>query len=144
MDAVTAKKNAKTPAAILEAFFPEPLKVDNIVLRVASLGDVMLLEKLESPLVENEAGADVEISANDFAAAVFLLSLPFEKAADVFAAGRDEFDRAVLLFAGRVPGNEILKLGQAIKSAIDAAFATVQPMKGEKKTSDPIPASAGD
>jgi len=56
--------------------------------------------------------------------------------------GRADFDRAVRHFATKCPGAEVIALGRKVQAAIAAAFATVQPAGGEKKTAA-TPASAG-
>lgn len=143
------RAKVRTPSPVLAAFFPEPIEVGKLPLRPFSLGDFILLEKLGSPLLEIEdadAAEEVQISVEEYAAAVFVLSAPFDQVAALVSrgpAGRPEFDAAVLAFAAQIPAIELVPIGLKVRAAIAAGFATVQGMGSEKKTTAPTPGSAG-
>ncbi len=143
--ALTATKHSqgsRTPRAVVDAIFPTTITVGDLKLRSLSLGEFILMEKIESPLLEVEQMEDGEITLEQFAAAVFILATPFaEVEALICDRGRVDFDRAVRHFATKCPGAEVIALGRKVKTTIAEAFATVvQTSGGEKKT---IPGSAG-
>lgn len=141
LSAQQARGTTRTPSAVLTALFPDRIDVGGLPLRPLSLGDFILLEKIDSPILELDGVEEPEIGPLDLAAAIYLLATPFAQVAEQLNGGRHAFDQAVLAFASRVPAGEVLAAGAKVRAAIAAGFATALP-GGEKKT-PATPASAG-
>lgn len=143
LTAANEGNKSRTPQVLVDAFFPKAIKVGDLKLRALSLAEFILLEKIESPLLEIDQVDESEVSLENFAAAVFILAMPFDVVEPLICeGGKAEFDRAVRQFATKVPGGETIALGRKVQVAIAEAFATVQQVSGEKKTAR-TPASAG-
>ncbi len=147
LEAARKRSESTNPAPVLDAFFPATIKVGDLALRPLTLGDFMLLEKLESPLLEEaEADSDEEPTTTDFALGVFVLALPPGHARGILTnGGREDLDRHVAAFADRIAAGEVVSLGLKVRAAIVAGFASMQPMgaSDQKKTAAQTPASAG-
>lgn len=130
LDAQAAQTGSRNPAVVREAFFPPALRVGDLVLRELSLGSFMLLEQVDSPLVD-DTGA--EVTAADLAAAGFILTRDLEVSRDLLVQGRPAFDRAVFSWSCEIPLAQLRELGARIGEAIRSAMSTALPT-GQKKT----------
>lgn len=140
-EAADQRGKTATPKAVRHAFFPEAIAIGKLPLRPLSLGDFLFLEEIGSPLIAVPEGDKApEVGLRDYLRAIFLLAETPEKVWALLAKGTPCFDHEVNLFAHRIPYEEITQVGHKLRALIDAAFATVQPMSGEKKTSGQTPA----
>lgn len=122
----------RNPAVIRQAFLANPITVGSITLRPLTLATYMLLEEIESPLIE-EAGTGVgEFSIRDMGAAVYVLSQPEETVMAAIEKGRPHFNRVVLKWAAKVPAPDLMALGQAVARQLADAMATVLPTSEKK------------
>lgn len=130
----SGERGHRTPRKVLAAFYPKPIEAAGIRLRPLSLASFMLLEAIESPLLEEGA----EISIRDLSAAVYVLAHDETATGALVAESRARFDAAVLAFAAGVPPQSLRELGAAVGQAVAAAMSTVLPT-GEKKTTAATP-----
>ena len=127
----------RNPALVRRAFMAQPIVVGAITLRPITLSIYMLLEEIESPLIE-EAGQEADdFTIRDMAAAVYILSHDEETVMASLDKSRSAFDRAVLKWAASVPAPDLMELGQAVAKSMADALATVLP--SEKKTGTVAP-----
>jgi hypothetical protein len=125
------------PAVVRQAFLSTPIKVGAIELRPLTLATYMLLEEIESPLIE-EAGTGVEeFSIRDMAAAVYVLSQPEDAVMASIEKGRPQFKGTVLKWAAKVPAPDLMALGQAVAQQLADAMATVLPTTEKKSPGKP-------
>lgn len=144
LSAANEGNKSRTPKVVVDALFPTPIMAGDLVLRPLSLAEFILLEKLDSPLLELESVDEEEITIEQFAVAVYLLTTPYDEVdALVCDRPRAEFDRAVRQFSRKLPPAELITIGLKVRTAIAAAFATVQQVSGGEKKTAQTPASAG-
>lgn len=129
---------ARTPQAVLDAFFPEVIRIGGIEIGPCSLAHFLALERINSPVLSNLSGATFE----DCARAVMLLGMSDSKAMRL-AARPAELEDALVDFCRRVPGGEIRMLADKVVSALNASFATAIPSKSGSEALDTDPLGKG-
>lgn len=144
--AAAAREHGKqSPAAILNAFFPDGKTMGEIEIRPVNLAKFMALEKIGSPFADfSDTRAT---SAEDIARAVVILSLPTETEQGLaelrrLASKPELLSDVAWALANRIPLPDLLQIGKAISSRITEGFATVLPTKAPGETGDsPFPES---
>lgn len=136
--------HAAAPQPVRDAFVPlEPLRVGDLDLHPLTLGTLILLEQLDSPLVDLEGTA--EVSVKDLAEALYVLTRHLPASRAVLARGREAFDTAVMELANQIPAGELLAVGQKVRDHLAATFGMFIPSQpeeaGEKKTQTPNPSA---
>jgi hypothetical protein len=128
------------PKRVVRAFLPEATKAAGLTLLPFTAGTILLLEKIEHPLVDDTAKR--EMSNEEVLALVFILTRPVKESNALLNEGPDAFSDAVMEFAGTIPVGELRPLGQAIREHFKAALATAaQPGDApEKKDAPAAPA----
>lgn len=149
--AAFAKAKAQShlnPAVVREAFLQQEITVGSITLRPLNLATYMLLEQIESPLLE-AMGQPEEFTIHDMAHAVYILSHDEDVVMQSLSESRKAFDLAVFKWAKEVPPPDLQELGEAITAQLAKAMATVLPTAEKKspaspsKTTSPDPSATG-
>ncbi len=132
--AARAQKAAKvrTPPEVIDAFAPTLLSVGEVVFQPLTLGSLMVLEKIGSPLADENFGPGSEVTTNDLMGVVLVLTRPPADSLAIIGRGQDEWDRACLALASRFTPADIAALGLKLRETFTRAFATV--ISAEKKT----------
>jgi hypothetical protein len=136
-NATRARAGVRTPAEVLEAFSPTHLQIGELTLRLFTMADAMLLERIGSPFAEESITPDTEITAADTMAVVFILTRPATDTKHLLDQGRAAFDDAVLALAARVPFEQISLVGPALARTFSTAFSTL--VAGQKKATTTAP-----
>lgn len=124
------------PKRVVKAFLPSEPAPAGLKLQPFTVGTVLLLEKLEHPLVDDAVKRDM--SNQETLTLVYVLTHPVPETNALLNQGPEALDAAVMEFAGRIPVSELRPLGQAIRRHFEAALATAGGPT-EKKTTAPAP-----
>ena len=125
---------AKNPKLVVDAFVPDALKIGNIVLRPITMGTILVLEKLDCPLTDDNAIAAAKknkgkfaanLSNDDVARLVFVLTHSAQDSLALLQVSRDVFDRAVYDYLDRIEVRDMPVLGGLITGHFQNAFSTV-------------------
>ena len=121
------------PKRVVKAFLPEPITVGTLKLQPFTVGTVLLLERLDHPLMDDKAKADM--TNDEVMTLVYVLTRPVAESNALYQKSPDDFAAAVLDFAAQIPLAELRPLGEAIRRHFADAVATVMPLGGapEKK-----------
>ena len=142
---------SKNPKIVVDAFLPDLLAIGETTLRPITMGTLLILEKIDSPLVNDAAIAaakrnkgkfTVKLSNDDVARVVFVLTHSGKESLVLLSGGRQAFDSAVYEFLDRIPVSDMPKLGGLITEHFSRAFSTViggADDGAEKKTASAIP-----
>ena len=119
-----AKKRSAggTPKAVLDAFFPETIRVGELALQPMTMAHALCLERLESPVLDRIQESTLE----DAAKAVYVLTLPSDQAMAA-VADRAAFDARFAEFCARIPIAEVKGVAEKLVQQLQAAFATFIP-----------------
>ena len=152
---------SKNPKVVIDAMLPAIRSVGEIVLRPITLGVLLMLEKIGSPLVADKnltpgrKPAKPNLSNPDIVRVVFILTHPVAESLVLFNRGADVFDAAVYNYAESIKVSDLPALGSAINEHFVAAFSTIVSDAGKSgskknetpgqnsKTSEATTASAG-
>ena len=125
---------ARNPSKTVRALAPKPLTVCGLTLREFTAGTLLLLQRIEHPLVTAKDAA--RMSNEQVMQVLYALTRPSREALAKLNEGDDAFDEAVLEMADLIPVSRLAEAGRAVAEAWAAAWATglatVPP--GEKKT----------
>jgi hypothetical protein len=124
---------------VLDAFAGAPITCGDLVMAPLSLASFMLLERIESPLVEGNGS--IEVTAADTAAAIYVLTRPVDETLALLGQGREAFDCAVYALAARLTATELPAIGLKLRAVIQAAFATVVGGDAKKAETETAPSS---
>lgn len=141
-----ARKAAKvrTPPEVIDAFAPSLLSVRDVVFQPLTLGSLMVLERIGSPLADENFGPDTEVTTQDLMAVVLVLTRPPADSLAILGRGQDEWDRACLALASRFEPADIAALGLKLRETFTRAFATVISSEKKRMTDSPsIPPATG-
>jgi hypothetical protein len=126
---------AKNPSKTVRALAPKPLRVCGLVLHEFTAGTLLLLQRIEHPLVTSKDAADM--TNTQVMQVLYALTRPSREALAKLNEGDDAFEEAVLEMADLIPVSQLADVGRAVakawSSAWETGLATVPP--GEKKTS---------
>ena len=125
--AQAGRDTSKTPSVVLDAFTPTPIKVGAIIIPPFKLGKYMLLERINSPLVQDPAPglAQQPITNEQVLEAVFALATPTSDVLGLLAAGPEVFRKAVWNFADDIDLSQLPALAAAVQTQMQRARATI-------------------
>ena len=119
-----AEPGLRTPKVVLDAFLPQPLKLDGLPLQPMTLGIFMILQKCGCRLVGDEAERKAADNY-DAALAGYVLTSPIEAGVALTNMSPDERKLAVFEFAHRIPMASMEAFGLQLGAHMRATFATV-------------------
>jgi len=117
---------------VVKAFLPNLQTGCGLELRPFTLSTILLLEKIEHPLVDDAIKRDM--TNHEIASLVFVLTHPAVESNALLSHGPDAFDAAVMEAADRIPLAELRSLGMKIRAHFGAALETAAAPGAEKKT----------
>lgn len=119
-----AEPGLRTPKVVLDAFLPQPLKLDGLPLQPMTLGIFMILQKCGCRLVGDE---ETRKAANNYDAALagYVLTSPIEAGLALANLPPAERELAVYAFAHRIPMGSMEAFGIQLGAHMRATFATV-------------------
>ena len=127
-------KMSKNPSVVVDAFLPDTLSVGDIVLRPITAGTILILEKIKSPIVDdkviaaarkNKGKFGAQLSNEDVARIIFILTHPGKESLALWNRGQDVFEQAVYAYMDRIPVADIPALGLMINKHFEKAFSTI-------------------
>jgi hypothetical protein len=125
---------SKNPRIVVDAFLPDTLAVGDIILRPISAGTALILEKIKSPIVDdkviaaarkNKGKFGAELSNEDVARIIFILTHPGKESLALWNRGPDVFEEAVYDYLDRIPVADVPALGLMINKHFEQAFSTI-------------------
>ena len=122
----------RNPKRVVEAMTDGPMTVAGITLRPVTAATMLILQKLESPLINAEPGQEPKMSDLDVLRLVYALSHPAQECFGLVNSG--EFDAAAVGAADAIPVSKLPEVGAAINRIFEKAFSTIL---AEKKTARP-------
>ena len=123
----------KNPAKARNALLVGPIKVANLTLHPMTLGTVLLLEEIDSPLVLDGKKLG---KAFDIINLVYILSRPAKESLALISKSKDAFRAEVLKMAESILPSDLEELGAAVQKIYEESFAPAIAFGGaEKKTS---------
>ena len=140
---------SKNPRKVVDAFLPGQTSIGDIVFRPITAATILLLEKIDCPLVDDEVIAaarknkgkfDLKFSNDDIARLVFILTHSAKESLALINGGMAAFDVEVYNFLDRIPASDIPALGNVINTHFETAFSTiigVNPSAGKKNVAEP-------
>jgi hypothetical protein len=132
-----------TPRTVQDALLPVPLRIGDITLQPLSMGVLLFLEKIGSPLLSAQAGQT--IGALELFRGVFCLAHPLSDCLALWAEGPEAFDAAVIGFSSRLPVSSLEELATKLLDHLAAGFnpaASLQPPRPAGETEE-IPLAPG-
>ena len=140
------KAQVRTPREVLDAFAPLPLQIGKLQLQPLTLASLMVLERIESPLADENFGPETEVTVADTLNVLFIQTRTPAESMRLIGGGRAEFDAAVLELASGIDLRELPRLTLVLRETFTRAFAALVGGGGQKKTegasSTPPPATA--
>lgn len=119
---------AGNPKRVVRAFLPEPIRVGALTLQPFTAGTVLLLERMEHPLVAGDrVRRSRKMSNDEVMALLFVLSRPVKEAIALMNQGPESFDAAVVEFASTIPLSDLREVGAALRRSFQDAVATATP-----------------
>lgn len=130
---------AGNPKKVIDAFAAAGTKVSGVELREFTLGSMIVLEKIQSPLVAaRKDGEKLTLSDLDLMRLVFILSRPSSESYTLLRDGMEEFDAAVMEFSDALSPAALPGIGAKIRGLFASAMSTAPSGNGvsesEKKT----------
>ena len=126
------------PKRVVQAFIPPAAKAGGLTLRPFTAGTILLLERMEHPLVDDAAKRDM--TPEEVLSLVFVLTRPVKESNALLNQGPEAFSDAVVEFADTIPVADLKPVGEAIRAHFKAALSTAaQP--GDKPEGKGAPAS---
>jgi hypothetical protein len=120
---------SRNPKKVVAAFAAAGAKVAGIQLRELTISTIILLEKLDSPLLKQIDGKTVPLSDFDMMRLIYVLCRP---SADCLRLLEDRtFDAAVLTFCETIPPTALPAIGEQINRLFYRAMSTA-PSGGEE------------
>ena len=135
---------ARNPKKVVDAFAAAGAKVVGVELREFTMSTIILMEKIDSPLLKpRKRDGGVDLSNIEVLRLVYILSKPPAECFRALSAGSAAFDEAVMEFGGSIPISETLELGRRITELFARAMSTAPGgSPGKKKAMSPTsPAS---
>jgi hypothetical protein len=131
-----------TPSVVLDAFMPTPITVGKITIPPFRLGKYLLLERLKSPLVRDDAR---EITNDQVLEAVFAMATPTPQVLALLARDNAKLalTEAIWEFADTIPLADLAALGAAIQTQMQRAKATLVGESSESPVS-PVEGAAAE
>lgn len=131
---------SQNPAIAREALAPSPRVVGALTLQPVTLGTVLVLEKIGSPLLTAKPGDAV--SALELFRTVYVLTHPVDEVLALHARGAAAFDTTVIQWASQVTIADLEPLTRAVIEHLAAAFAPsaqLSPPRQEGVEDVPLP-----
>ena len=125
---------SKNPRVVIDAFVPDVLALKDIILRPISAGTLLILEKINSPLVDdkiisaarkNKGKFQVELSNDDIVRIIFILTRRAKECKIILNRGIEAFDNEVYDYLDRIPAADLPQLGALINRHFENAFSTI-------------------
>ena len=113
------------PKRVVRAFLPCSVTVAGLTLQPFTAGTILLLEKIDHPLVDDAAKRDM--TNEEVLALLFVLTRPVKESNALLNQGPEAFDDAVMEFAGGIPVARLKEIGAAVRSHFVAALETATP-----------------
>ncbi|MBI5770855.1 MAG: hypothetical protein HZA93_23965 [Verrucomicrobia bacterium] len=136
--AAEAAAKAGTPAVVRAALLGQAIQIGDVTVPSLTLGHVLLLEEIKSPLVH--PGSDAP-NNEQIAEALFALNRPANDVLRVRANGPIAWREAVYFFAATIPIGDMPAIGAAIGAQLARAESTVI---GSGSARNESPASSGE
>jgi hypothetical protein len=115
---------AKTPKKVMEAFSASGASVAGIELREFTIGTMLVLEKIDSPLMTGKPEKPREQTNLETLRLVFVLSHSPTECFRLLRNGLDAFDEAVATFADGITPTTMEGLGQRVRELFAKAMTT--------------------
>jgi len=124
------------PKRVVRAFMPAKSTAAGLVLLPFTAGMILLLEKIEHPLVDDAEGR--EMTNEEVLSLLFILTRPVKESNALMNQGPEAFSDAVVEFAGTICVRDLRPIGKAIKEHFGAAMETAaQPGDAPEKKASP-------
>lgn len=128
------------PKRVVKAFLPDDTCVAGLTLQPFTVGTILLLEKLNHPLVRDDLKR--EMTNQEVLTLVYVLTHPVPATNALLHQGPSAFDAAVMDFASTIPVGALRPLGLAIRRHFEAALATAT-SGGEENSTEKKTTAAG-
>jgi hypothetical protein len=122
---------AKTPKKVMEAFSASGASVADIELREFTIGTMLVLEKIDSPLMTGKPEKPREQTNLETLRLVFVLSHSPTECFRLLRNGLDAFDEAVATFADGIKPSVLPHLGKCINQLFIRSMATALGSDGD-------------
>lgn len=123
------------PKRVVRAFLPTEINAAGLKLLPFTAGTILLLEKIEHPLVDEAAKR--EMTNEEVLSLLFILTRPVKESNALLNQGPDSFGDAVVEFAGTIPVGDLREIGGAIRAHFAAALETAAPAGDHEKKAAP-------
>jgi hypothetical protein len=122
---------AGNPKRVVRAFLPDSIRVGSVTLLPFTAGTVLLLEKLEHPLVDDQAKRDM--TNEEVMSLLFVLTRPVKESNAVLNQGPEAFEEAVMEFASTIALRDLRSVGEAVRKSFAEAVSTALPSGPDEK-----------
>ena len=127
---------AKNPRKVVEAFSAAGAEVAGIQLREFTIGTILILEKIGSPLLKAAGGKPEPMTDLDLLRVLFIQSHPASESFRLLRSGTDAFDEAVVEFGDKIPLAKHRLLKAKFEELLSRSVSTSPSPGAEKKSGE--------
>lgn len=124
----------KNPEQVIQALFPDGMKIGGEKALPLTLAHYVLLEKINSPFIKGGEIDFSDIPNTDLMNLCYIVTHSAAKTRDLISEGQEAFDAAVFDFCEKIALSELKDVGVVIAGLLYQATSTIIETRDEKKT----------